>query len=283
MKVSLVDNLSCKLLDTILPVIAQSEDCKIAVAFVSVGGVALLESAFHQCLRRNGRLEFLVGLDLLGTDPHALMRLYRMSQEDRRVALYCFASDDITAVYHPKLYIATAGDEATIVIGSSNLTESGLTKNVEANAVIRAGLGEEIVSDAMALYNTLKFDPRRVEPDPEFLTLYEEICRAKGEKGRDSDRNAHMRTLTAQFRQKASSLRRPIPTEKDLFGWQKLVFTKLPDGPFRPRDLYPLEEEFRKYYPENQNIRPKIRQVLQQLRDLGMVRQIERGIWMKTL
>lgn len=62
MQVSLVDNLSRKLLDTILPVIARSEECKIAVAFVSVGGIALLESAFHRCLQRNGCLEFLVGM-----------------------------------------------------------------------------------------------------------------------------------------------------------------------------------------------------------------------------
>lgn len=281
MDIKIVDNLSQTLLDVISPSIAQAEECRIAVAFLSTGGLAMVEPALHQCLQRNGRLEFLVGLDLLATEPQALIHLYEISQTNSQVALYCFANPKVTAVYHPKLYIALTEDEATIVIGSSNLTEGGLQKNVEANAVIRAGLHEEIVSDVMALYNTLKFHPSRVVPDQDFLSLYREMCLLKRKQEKDAARSKQMQTLTSQFQEKASSLRRPTPTEKDLFGWQKLVFERLPDGPFKTQDIYQFEEEFARYYPQNTNIRPKIRQVLQQLRDLGLIRHVARGNWMK--
>jgi type II restriction enzyme len=34
-------------------------------------------------------------------------------------------------------------------------------------------------------------------------------------------------------------------------------------------------------YPDNHNIRPKIRQQLQVLRARGLLRQVERGVWQR--
>jgi type II restriction enzyme len=40
---------------------------------------------------------------------------------------------------------------------------------------------------------------------------------------------------------------------------------------FTLEDVYKYEQELRRRYPENRNIRPKIRQQLQFLRDLGLI------------
>ncbi len=280
MEISLIDNVSRKLVDVLGLAITESADCRIAVAYVSVQGLRLLDPAIQACLQRGGYVEFLVGLDLEVTEPQALRTLHQMSQTSPKITLYCMADPGPSAVYHPKLYVIR-GDTATIVIGSSNLTEGGLRQNLEANAWIRAEIQEEIVSDAYALYNSLKFHPRRVQPDEEFISLYEEMRRVKERQQRSDKADIRFRELKSRFQDKVNSLRRPVVTSEDLIGWQKLVYSRLPQGQFRTRDLYPFEDEFRQYYPQNQNIRAKIRQVLQQLRDLGLIEHRGREVWFK--
>jgi|GEM_PF-1031584 len=281
MRIELVDNISRKLLHAILPAIEQSEECRIAVAFVSVEGLSLLEPAFRGCLEKGGYVEFLVGLDLSVTDPHALWTLHQMSQSAPNMTYYCFSQLGPLAVYHPKLYIVKRSDVATIVVGSSNLTAGGLKENVEVNALIRAEPHEEVVSDTYATYNALKFHPRRVEPDQEFLSLYEEMHSLRTRHEGAVEKDSHFRQLKSRFQEKAASLRHPVPTTRDLFGWQKLVFARLPEGQFSTRDIYQFEEEFRRYYPENRHIRAKIRQILQQLRDLQMIKHVTRETWIR--
>lgn len=279
MQLKLVDNMSRKLLSAILPAIREAEEVRIAVAFVSTSGIALIDSALKRCLDRGGYLEFLVGLDLSATEPQALWNLYELSQSHTGVAMYCYADLGPSVVYHPKLYIMNAGNETTAILGSSNLTEGGLKRNLEVNAVIRAHIQEEFVSDVHAIYNELKFDPRRVEPDGEFLELYAQLCENHKRQQRSAARDRSSRQLKAAFREKAKTLRRPIPTQRDLHGWQKLVFERLPEGQFKTSDVYQFEDEFRRYYPENQHIRDKIRQILQQLRDLGLIEHPKRNTW----
>jgi len=281
MEIELVDNVSRKLLYALQPTIEQSEEVKIAVAYVSIQGLALLESAIRQCLEKGGYTEFLVGLDLSVTDPQALWALYRMSQAEPNLACYCLTELGPSVVYHPKLYVVKAGDTVTIVVGSSNLTEGGLKQNVEVNALIRAKAGEEIVSDIYAVYNSLKFHPKRIKPDEEFLSLYEDMYSARRKRERSSTIDPLFAQLTSRFQRKVASLHRPVPTMGDLFGWQRLVFMRLPEGQFKTHDIYQFEEEFRSYYPENRNIRAKIRQILQQLRDLGMIQHVARETWFK--
>lgn len=281
MKIRVVDNVSCKLLDVIQPSIEQSEECRIAVAYLSMRGVGLIESAIRRCLENGGYVEFLVGLDLSVTDPKALWTLYQMSQVGLNISCYCLTELGPSVVYHPKLYVVKTEDVVTIVIGSSNLTEGGLKQNVEVNALIQAKAYEEIVSDVYAVYNSLKFHPKRISPDEEFLSLYEQMYSARRNQEQSVARDTHFRQLTSQFQKKAASLHRPVPTARDLFGWQKLVFERLPEGRFRTSDLYKFEDEFSSYYPENRNVRAKIRQILQQLRDLGIIKHVARETWVK--
>lgn len=51
---------------------------------------------------------------------------------------------------------------------------------------------------------------------------------------------------------------------------------------FSLEDIYKFEPELQQNYPNNHNIRPKLRQQLQKLRDLGYVRFIGRGKYIRT-
>lgn len=282
MEIRLIDNCSHKFLDVLYPAIEQSRDCRIAVAYVSARGLAMIEPAVHHSLEKGGFVEFLVGLDGQVTEPKALRMLYQMSQNYPNGACYCLVDLGPSVMYHPKLYVAQQETLVTIGIGSSNLTEGGLKQNVEANVWIQTDTGEEIASDAYALYNFLKFHPRRVQPDEEFIMLYEQMYTLRKRESRSSREGVRFQQLVTRFREKITTLPHPVVRPEDLLGWQMLVYGRLPDGPFRTRDLYQFENEFRQYYPRNQNIRAKIRQVLQQLRDLQLIQHVGRETWVKS-
>lgn len=71
----------------------------------------------------------------------------------------------------------------------------------------------------------------------------------------------------------------PQPSSADLFGWQKLVYERLPVGEFRTSYMYRYEHEFQGHYPENRHIRDKIRQILQQLRAIGLLSHLRTEVW----
>jgi len=68
----------------------------------------------------------------------------------------------------------------------------------------------------------------------------------------------------------------------ELSGWKKLIFEKIESIPgifFTLEELYSFSEEFEKHYPNNSEIKSKIRQTLQQLRDIGHVKFVGNGIY----
>jgi type II restriction enzyme len=69
-----------------------------------------------------------------------------------------------------------------------------------------------------------------------------------------------------------------MPAEKR--GWAATVLNlvrQLPDDRFSLSDAYLFEARLAKLYPENKNVRPKIRQQLQVLRDAGIIQFEARG------
>ena len=283
MKVVFTDNITRNLLDVIKQAIPKAKELKFAVAFMKYSGFMLIEEDINRCLRNGSSIEFLVGLDFRTTDPKALRLLNKLSSEGLPVKCYCFSDPSFrdTPVYHPKLYLLNDGRNATITLGSSNLTAGGLKDNVEANAVITAALKEEIVSDVYSLYGRLKFQQSRFEPDLEYIDKYEEAYKKVQKRNVEALQDRQTKEIIRQLKRKEGVLPKPTPSKSELFGWMKLVYERLPSGPFRTSDMYRYEQVFQRVYPENRNITAKIRQQLQFLRDMGLVKNPGRDRWEK--
>ncbi len=242
----------------------------------------MIEMPLTTAVEAGASVEFLVGLDMRSTEPDALQTLLDLSRKSGNVALYCYGSLSVAGIYHPKLYVSRSDDAVSSIVGSSNLTEGGLKKNVEINVLIEAQMKDEIASDIYTAYNRLKFHPERVVPDDEFLELYAQLCEREKEHERKSTRDKSSLKLRAAFSDKAKSLRRPIPTRRDLVGWLELVYDALPEGDFTNRQLYKYESEFQRHYPHNLHVRAKARQQLQVLRDIGLIEHLGTGRWRKV-
>ena len=125
----------------------------------------------------------------------------------------------------------------------------------------------------------MKFQKNRFEPDEEYINNYEEVYKRVQKRKIEALRERKTKDIIEQLKEKEKILPKPIPLKSELIGWMKIVYEKLPIGPFRTSDIYNYKQEFKELYPENKNINAKIRQQLQFLRDIGLIKNPSRDKW----
>ena len=279
MNIKFVDNQRVKLSEVLVSTFSESSVAKIAVAFAKFSGYQIIEQPLQKCLAENGEVEFLVGLDFHTTDAQTLRAFASLSQSFPKFKFYCYSDpSDGTAVYHPKLYLFETRSFLRSIIGSSNLTNGGLNNNVEVNVLLDLEVDGEKAENIRDIYSQLKFQPSRFAPDTNYIDIYSEILETtKQPKYRRSDTKKAIERL----REVEQQLPKPFANLEDLHGWQLLVYSKLPSEEFQTSDLYRYAPEFAQTYPENTRIEEKIRQILQQLRDKGIILHLGNGRWKK--
>ena len=123
------------------------------VAFASVGGIRQILPNLKEHTQRNGTIRLYVGVDLHGTSKEALDLLLAES-----IPTYIVFSPN-RIVYHPKIYTFEGDNKYFVIVGSSNLTTSGLYQNVEASLCVcneyedNDEKGRELLSDIYDYYN----------------------------------------------------------------------------------------------------------------------------------
>jgi HKD family nuclease len=276
-----IDNVRTKLSDTLTSIFPGSKTAKIAVAFAKQTGFKLIERPLSDCLDHGGNVEFVIGLDFRTTDAAVLQSFHSLTAAYPNFSFYCFSDpSDYAVAYHPKLYLFQ--DEALVrgVVGSSNLTKGGLSENVELNVLLEMEQDSEKADRLFDIFAYIKYQPSRFVPDDEYIQAYRAILEKNQQPwGRRGD----TRKEVDRLREVERNLPKPYIKPSALQGWQKLVFSKLPEDEFQTSDLYQYAQDFAQLYPENRNIEPKIRQVLQQLRDLGVILHLEEGRWKKII
>lgn len=279
MQVKFIDNQLDKVGPTLNSGLGSALITRIAVAFVSSSGLDSLQGSLVNNLEQGRVFEILVGLDFAITDPKALKLMFDWSKRYPNFRFFIQPPGGANS-FHPKMYLLETATEGLIIIGSSNLTEAGLYKNAEANIFVQSERTAEVFTDALESYVRLKFDDRRI-PNEDFILVYEEASLRIAE-SRRSYRVSELDALGGSVKSKFDSLPKPTPTKSDLVGWLELVYDVLPDTAFETRDIYEFESKFKSKFPENKNIRPKIRQQLQFLRDMGFLEHLSQGVWRKV-
>ena len=94
--------------------------------YVSTSGVLLLK----RLLKKAPRVRVVVGLN-----PTNRISAFQMLRDDCGAEVYVYITSQYT-LFHPKIYFGTLTSSAWAMVGSSNLTKSGLSTNVEHNLFI---------------------------------------------------------------------------------------------------------------------------------------------------
>jgi len=104
----------------------------VSVAFVKENGLDALE----EFIRPHAKItKFFVGIRNDITSIQAIKRLLSMN-----VDVYVVDTGSRNTIFHPKLYFAGNAEQASVIIGSANLTFGGLHNNIEASTLMRLDL-----------------------------------------------------------------------------------------------------------------------------------------------
>lgn len=100
------------------------------VAFVSTGGLKNIIDQLVKFKKSGGIVRWYLGVDLNATSKEALEQLLEHDIDSYVV----YSPNNI--IYHPKIYVFEGNELTRAIIGSSNLTQSGLFQNIEASVCI---------------------------------------------------------------------------------------------------------------------------------------------------
>src|SRR5437773_1463235 len=116
----------------------ESGDFRALIAFLRRSELTeKVFSAMNAFCRRGGRIDWLVGTDLGGTDGTSLRRLLRFQRRfpANRVRIVKLGG---SATFHPKFYWVSRRAHQFALIGSANFTGGGLGTNLELSIKIEA-------------------------------------------------------------------------------------------------------------------------------------------------
>lgn len=155
--------------------IAGADHISIAVALVTVGGLAEIRAALRGHLNRARRCQFLVGVDL-PSQPEALAELITLAGTFPSFTVCRFQSS-AGRIFHPKLGVFHRRGKAThAILGSSNMTRRTFMANCEANVFI----DDRNTAGALADYfEELWIGAYAKQLDAEWLRGYQSIWRRR--------------------------------------------------------------------------------------------------------
>lgn len=112
-----------------------------AVAYATNSGVAALDAALSDLQGwQEAEKRWLVGIDYCRSDPPALAHLDKLPYSNVRIFDGEFVSKRKGCVprnsYHPKAYLLIGSNQSIAVVGSGNLSRTGLLQGIEAGVSI---------------------------------------------------------------------------------------------------------------------------------------------------
>lgn len=218
MKLQVLSNLNYPIGNLINFEFQRAKEVHIAVAFMKVTGLKIIEDSMKRCLQNEGKIEIITGLDFQTTDPKAIQYILNLKIDNPNLEFYCYGDkmDNKTdVVFHPKIYLFSNQKEKTSIVGSTNLTGGGLTTNFEVNTIIK----EEkplYYSQLEAIYNSVKYTDTVFTPDEDYLLRYSAIYYTLAKKGAGALKDEKVKKELIEIKKAEELLPGTVPTMKQM-------------------------------------------------------------------
>lgn len=174
MEVRFIGNERETVRDALAGALAGADEARVAVAFARSSGLEALPAL--ESFARSGRgLRFLAGVDFQLTDLGLLERLHAPPTAESRVFWAQTSAQAVVRNFHPKLYLMRHGAEVSALVGSSNFTAGGLSRNVESNLLIQGSIEEPAVRELLEFHDRLWAAPLAVPVSPSLRETYERL------------------------------------------------------------------------------------------------------------
>lgn len=110
------------------------------VAFASYGGITALTPHILRAKGNEVKIKIILGIDQKCTSKEALEEVLSWGVDS-----YIYYTLN-TNIFHPKVYLFENSDYYTLIVGSNNLTEGGLVRNVECSLLVQDMQGTSVYS-----------------------------------------------------------------------------------------------------------------------------------------
>lgn len=122
-------------------ILTQIENCiegadrvRIAVAYLGTSGLNSLLQKVEPFLKGEKQLQLIVGISSYRiTEWQALVKLMKLKQKFKNLEIRYYYHEG----FHPKMFVFDSSNDFSVIIGSSNLTNAGLSNNAEANIFLK--------------------------------------------------------------------------------------------------------------------------------------------------
>lgn len=110
------------------------------VAFASYGGITALTPHILRAKANDVKIKIILGVDQKCTSKEALEEVLSWGVDS-----YIYYTLN-TNIFHPKVYLFENSDYYTLIVGSNNLTEGGLVRNIECSLLVQDMQGTSVHS-----------------------------------------------------------------------------------------------------------------------------------------
>ncbi len=160
-----------KVLSTLLDELQTCNTFYFTVAFITSSGLATLLSTFKELYRQNISGKILTSNYLSFTDPRALEKILQFPNIELRI----FEKSN----FHLKGYLFEQSNYRSLIIGSSNLTQDALSKNMEWNLRVISTLEGELIRKTKEEFDKLWNKSIPLTPNSDWLAAYIKVYNEK--------------------------------------------------------------------------------------------------------
>ena len=139
----------------IIELIRNAEEIFIATAFLKLSGLKALLPSIKGLIRNGKSVKIIAGQNFGLTEPQALHILRKLILNKPNAKIYLAHANRTTAVFHPKIYVFRNGMNVVILTGSANLTEGGLSSNIECSILTQASTNDQIWKETNKFFEYL--------------------------------------------------------------------------------------------------------------------------------
>ncbi len=136
--------------------------------------MAYLSDRLQNFLQHGGQISIIVGIDLHNTTREGLQALLELERHGQSETFVYH--NEAGSIFHPKLYLFRNEEEARLIVGSNNITESGLYVNVEAGLQVDTEVNAAVIIQTLDALSSWKDTTDRLVArlDPDFLARLSE-------------------------------------------------------------------------------------------------------------
>jgi len=123
--------------------LSSAQEFAIATALLTVDGLKIIQPEIEKGLRRGARGgarlkwgKIIIGLDMRGTDPKALATLLRLAGKSKGALAVRVFHQESRGIFHSKMAVFQENKTWSGILGSSNLSQGGFSRNVETNVLL---------------------------------------------------------------------------------------------------------------------------------------------------